>query len=156
MPQLVTADIVKMTPFDTFVSGTNETLRAANAYTDAHSGGGGGCVNTNAVIDIANRAVETNATVVATITRVTSLETATDNLMSSVSNLSSSVSGLQSSKADISMISATDTTFSNAVATVARTVTPQPSQTLRIYDSVRQCWWVLEMVNGVPTWTVED
>ena len=36
------ADVVKMTPLETFVDGTNETLRAANAYTDAHSGGGGG------------------------------------------------------------------------------------------------------------------
>lgn len=36
------ADTVKMTPLTVFVDGTNETLRAANAYTDAHSGGGGG------------------------------------------------------------------------------------------------------------------
>ena len=50
-------------------------------------------------------------------------------------------------------ISSTDPTFSNEVAKVARSV--QPS-TVRTYDSVRHCWWVLEMVNGVPTWTVED
>lgn len=45
MPQLLTADIVKMTPLETFVDGTNETLRAANAYTDAHGGGNVKSVN---------------------------------------------------------------------------------------------------------------
>ena len=58
-------------------------------------------------------------------------------------------------KADRSMISASDPTFSNAVSTVARTVTPQPSQTLRVYDEVRQCWWIGRMVNGVINWEVE-
>ena len=56
-------------------------------------------------------------------------------------------------KADRSMISATDPTFSNEVAEVARTV--QPTK-IRAYDRARRCWWVLDMVNGVPTWTVED
>ncbi len=48
------ADIVKMTPLDTFVDGTNAVLAEANAYTDAHGGGG---VNTNAVRDIAREEV---------------------------------------------------------------------------------------------------
>ena len=59
------------------------------------------------------------------------------------------------SKADRSMISATDPTFSNEVATVARTVTPPPSPTLRLFDEVRQCWWIGRMVNGVINWEVE-
>ena len=59
------------------------------------------------------------------------------------------------SKADRSMISATDPTFSNEVATVARTVTPPPSPTLRLYDEVRQCYWIGRMVNGVINWEVE-
>lgn len=58
-----------------------------------------------------------------------------------------------SAKADRSMISATNPTFSNEVAAVARTVQPT---TIRAYDRVRRCWWVLDMVNGVPTWTVEE
>ena len=57
--------------------------------------------------------------------------------------------------AHLSNISATDPTFSNEVATVARTVTPPPSPTLRVWDRVRQCWWVGEMVNGVIQWEVE-
>ena len=60
------------------------------------------------------------------------------------------------SKADRSMISATDPTFSNEVATVARTVTPPPSPTLRIFDNVRQCYWIGRMVNGVINWEVEE
>ena len=55
----INAEVVKMTPLTTFVAGTNETLRAANAYTDAHSGGG--CVDTNAVIDIIRRTVDGSA-----------------------------------------------------------------------------------------------
>ena len=58
-------------------------------------------------------------------------------------------------KADRSMISASDPTFSNAVSTVARTVTPPTSPTLRVYDDVRQCWWIGRMVNGVINWEVE-
>ena len=53
------------------------------------------------------------------------------------------------------MPSATDPNFSNAVATVARTVTPPPSPTLRVYDEVRQCYWLGKMVNGVIQWEVE-
>ena len=60
------------------------------------------------------------------------------------------------SKADRSMISATDPTFSDEVATVARTVTPPPSPTLRIFDNVRQCYWIGRMVNGVINWEVEE
>ena len=60
----LSAEVVKMTPLETFVEGTNETLRAAKAYTDAHSGGGGSCgVDTNTVADIANHAIATNETV---------------------------------------------------------------------------------------------
>ena len=59
------------------------------------------------------------------------------------------------SKADRSMISATNTTFLNEVATVARTVTPPPSPTLRLFDEVRQCYWIGRMVNGVINWEVE-
>ena len=55
----------------------------------------------------------------------------------------------------ISMISATDQTFSNAVSTVAKTVTPPPSPTLRLFDEVRQCYWIGRMVNGVINWEVE-
>lgn len=55
--------------------------------------GGGVDINTNAVEQIANVAVVTNALTVATTNRVAALETATNNL-------TSSVSGLQSSKAD--------------------------------------------------------
>ena len=50
---------------------------------------------------------------------------------------------------------ATDPTFSNEVATVARTVAPPPSPTLRLYDEVRQCYWLGKMVNGVMQWEVE-
>lgn len=57
--------------------------------------------------------------------------------------------------ADIPMISATDPIFSNEVAAVARTVTPPPSPTLRLYDEVRQCYWIGRMVNGVINWEVE-
>ena len=57
--------------------------------------------------------------------------------------------------APLSMISETDQTFSNAVATVARTVTPPQSPTLRLYDEVRQCYWIGRMVNGVINWEVE-
>lgn len=52
-------------------------------------------------------------------------------------------------------ISATNPTFSNEVATVARTVTPPPSPTLRLYDEVRQCYWIGRMINGVINWEVE-
>ena len=52
-------------------------------------------------------------------------------------------------------ISATNQTFSNEVAAVARTVTPPPSPTLRIFDNVRQCYWIGRMVNGVINWEVE-
>ena len=52
-------------------------------------------------------------------------------------------------------ISASDTTFSSEVEKVARTVTPQPSPKLRVYDRVRGCWWLGEMVNGVMQWEVE-
>ena len=55
----------------------------------------------------------------------------------------------------IPVIDATDPTFSNEVATVARTVTPQPSPTLRLFDEVRQCYWIGKMVNGVINWEVE-
>ena len=59
-------------------------------------------------------------------------------------------------KGDISAaISATNPTFSNEVATVARTVTPPPSPTLRIFDEVRQCYWIGRMVDGVINWEVE-
>lgn len=51
--------------------------------------------------------------------------------------------------------SASDPTFSNEVAKVARTVTPPPSPTLRLFDEVRKCWWVGKMVNGVINWEVE-
>ena len=125
------------------------------------SGGGGGC-DTNAVDILANSAVVTNALTVATTNRVAALETATNNLTSSVSglassvsDLSSSVSGLESSKADKADISATDPTFSNEVAAVARTVTPPPSPTLRLFDEVRQCYWIGRMINGVINWEVE-
>ena len=118
-----------------------------NAYIQSHGGGGGGC-DTNAVDALANSAVVTNALTVATTNRVAALETATNNL-------SSSVSGLASSKADKAEISATNPTFSNEVATVARTVTPPPSPTLRLYDEVRQCYWIGRMVNGVINWEVE-
>ena len=108
---------------------------------------GGGC-DTNAVDALANSAVVTNALTVATTNRVAALEKATNNL-------SSSVSGLASSKADKAEISATNPTFSNEVATVARTVTPPPSPTLRLYDEVRQCYWIGRMINGVINWEVE-
>ena len=58
-------------------------------------------------------------------------------------------------RSEIPVISATDPTFSNEVATVARTVTPQPSPTLRVYDEVRACWWIGRMINGVISWEVE-
>lgn len=112
------------------------------------SGGGGGGCDTNAVDILANAAVVTNALTVATTNRVAALETATNNL-------SSSVSGLASSKADKAEISAENPTFSNEVATVARTVTPPPSPTLRLYDEIRQCYWIGSMVNGVINWEVE-
>ena len=94
MPQVVMADIVKMTPLETFVSGTNETLRAAKAYTDAHSGGGGG-VDTNAVREIAREEIgpATNEVMIATDAKLSPIE-------EQVASLSSSVSGLQSSKLD--------------------------------------------------------
>ena len=125
------------------------------------SGGGGGC-DTNAVDILANSAVVTNALTVVTTNRVAALETATNNLSSSVSGLASSVSGLASSvsglassKADKAEISATNPTFSNEVAAVARTVTPPPSPTLRLFDEIRQCYWIGRMVNGVINWEVE-
>ena len=111
------------------------------------SGGGGGC-DTNAVDILANSAVVTNALTVATTNRVAALETATNNF-------SSYVSGLANTKADKAEISATNPTFSNEVAAVARTVTPPPSPTLRIFDEVRQCYWIGRMVNGVINWEVE-
>ena len=97
------------------------------------SGGGGGC-DTNAVDALANAAVVTNALTVATTNRVAALE---------------------STKADKGDISATNPTFSNEVATVARTVTPPPSPTLRLFDEVRQCYWIGRMVNGVINWEAE-
>ena len=54
-----------------------------------------------------------------------------------------------------SEISASNPSFSNEVATVARTVTPPPSPTLRLFDEVRQCYWIGRMVNGVINWEVE-
>ncbi len=57
--------------------------------------------------------------------------------------------------APLSMISASDPSFSNEVATVALTVTPPPSPTLRLYDEVRKCWWIGKMVNGVLNWEIE-
>ena len=57
--------------------------------------------------------------------------------------------------AHISMISASDPAFSNAVSTVAKTVTTPPSPTLRLFDEVRQCYWIGRMVNGVINWEVE-
>ena len=57
---------------------TNETLRLANAYTDAHGGGG---LDTNAVEMIANEAVRTNEVTVA-------LVTATNDLTEAVRRLS--------------------------------------------------------------------
>ena len=54
-----------------------------------------------------------------------------------------------------SEISASNPSFSNEVATVALTVTPPPSPTLRLYDEVRKCWWIGKMVNGVLNWEVE-
>ena len=62
---------------------------------------------------------------------------------------------MKAEKSDIPVISASDPTFSNEVAAVARTVTPQPSPTLRVYDEVRACWWIGRMVNGVINWEVE-
>ena len=50
-------------------------------------------------------------------------------------------------------ISSTDPTFSNAVDQIVRSLMPT---TLRAYDSVRQCWWNIQPVNGVLTLTVED
>ena len=118
---------------------------AANKeYVDAHGGG----IDTNAVDILANSAVVTNALTVATTNRVAALETATNNF-------SSYVSGLANTKADKAEISATNPTFSNEVATVARTVTPPPSPTLRLFDEVRQCYWIGRMVNGVINWEVE-
>ena len=50
-------------------------------------------------------------------------------------------------------VSAAVSTNNPAFVSAVRAIAPT---TIRTYDSVRQCWWVLEMVNGVPTWTVED
>ena len=122
-------------------------VRVLNPPWGSGGGGGGGC-DTNAVDILANSAVVTNALTVATTNRVAALETATNNL-------SSSVSGLASSKADKAEISATNPTFSNEVATVARTVTPPPSPTLRLFDEIRQCYWIGRMINGVINWEVE-
>ena len=58
VPHFAISDVVKMTPLTVFEEGTNETLRAANAYTDAHSGGGGSGVDTNAVRDIVRKTVD--------------------------------------------------------------------------------------------------
>ena len=59
-------------------------------------------------------------------------------------------------KGDIAdAISSTNPTFSNEVAAVARTVTPPPSPTLRLFDEIRQCYWIGRMVNGVINWEVE-
>ena len=63
--------------------------------------------------------------------------------------------GTLATLADIPAISANNPTFSNEVATVARTVTPPPSPTLRLFDEVRQCYWIGRMVNGVINWEVE-
>ena len=52
-------------------------------------------------------------------------------------------------------IDATDPTFSNAVVSIAGELTPHPSPTLRLYDEVRQCYWIGKMVNGVMQWEVE-
>ena len=54
-----------------------------------------------------------------------------------------------------SEISASNPSFSKEVATVASTVTPPPSPTLRLFDEVRQCYWIGRMVNGVINWEVE-
>ena len=56
---------------------------------------------------------------------------------------------------DGQVLNASNPTFSNEVATVARTVTPPPSPTLRIFDEVRQCYWIGRMVDGVINWEVE-
>ena len=47
------------------------------------------------------------------------------------------------------------TPMTNAISEISRTVTPPPSPNLRVYDEVRQCWWVGKMVNGVINWEVE-
>ena len=53
----------------------------------------------------------------------------------------------------LSDLSAAISTNNPAFVSAARAIVPA---TIRTYDNVRKCWWVLEMVNGVPTWTVED
>ena len=58
-------------------------------------------------------------------------------------------------KADRSMISATDPTFSNEVAEVAKTVTPTPTGTLRLFDPVLNRWVILKSVNMNLTLEVE-
>ena len=50
-------------------------------------------------------------------------------------------------------VSAAVSTNNPAFVSAVRAIAPA---TIRTYDNIRQCWWVLEMVNGVPTWTVED
>ena len=60
-----------------------------------------------------------------------------------------------SEKADRSMISATDPTFSNEVAKVAKTVTPTPTGTLRLFDPVLNRWVILKSVNMNLTLEVE-
>lgn len=70
-------------------------------------------------------------------------------------NFTGSLQDVLDDLAPLSMIHHTNPSFSNEVATVARTVTPPPSPTLRLYDEVRQCYWLGKMVNGVMQWEVE-
>ena len=41
-------------------------------------------------------------------------------------------------------------------AVEAKITTALDAHRIRTYDDVRHCWWVCDVVNGVPTWTVEE
>ena len=41
-------------------------------------------------------------------------------------------------------------------AVEAKITTALAAHRIRTYDAVRHCWWVCDVVNGVPTWTVEE
>ena len=57
---------------------------------------------------------------------------------------------------------ATPQELTNAISTnnpafvsAVRSISPTPSANIRVFDSIRQCWWIGTMVNGVINWEVE-
>ena len=178
-PHPVTNKINQVIYTDTLAEATNDTLTAAKAYTDAHSGGGGGGggsgLDTNAVADIANHAIATNATVSGLTSQVSSLSSSKrdigDNdfhgdlgLYEGDLNIYSPF-GIFAHFANIRGHDTFDEGWSNITVSTSESTETLPeyldrrlpsSPSLRVYDAARGCWWIGAMVDGVINWTVEE